>query len=587
MKQNIKISLLVTIAVFLMNSPVFSQPEVGNITGVVAEQDTGEPLVRSVVMAFHIEGHHRPADMAWTDTLGNYELTVPYGDYHVQSHQRQYYPEWWEEVDNREEATTVTVDADNSPDGINFTLGAITFGGIAGVITDASTGEPIVRASVVAIGTEHPRHHRWGFTNDAGEYEIELVSGTYDIKVHAHDYQPAMSEEPIVVEDEIIAGVDFALDALVFGSISGTVYDDSTGEVIQRAHINARMIDGWYRGGARTDSLGDYTMGRLIPGDYVLTAHSRGYMHAVYPETIAVEGDMNIPDIDFYLSPYGSEFDGFISGTVIDEGTSEPIADAFLAVIGFDGEHRHRVRFTFSGDDGTYMFERLPSWEHKVFCAARGYIREFYDNKETWEDADIITPDAENIDFALAVREPGPRFIGGQVNENGESLAGALVFAEQDGELKYAAITYPDGSYDFEGVDAAVYSIRVISTTLEEGILDEVSVLYTDVYDADVVFNPTLVDDDVIVPLQTALRGNYPNPFNANTNISFDLAQAGKVNLSVYNLMGQELEILVNENLQAGSHSISWNASNYSSGIYFYKLLTGEQTSTKRMTLLK
>ncbi|MCP4633129.1 MAG: T9SS type A sorting domain-containing protein, partial [candidate division Zixibacteria bacterium] len=79
----------------------------------------------------------------------------------------------------------------------------------------------------------------------------------------------------------------------------------------------------------------------------------------------------------------------------------------------------------------------------------------------------------------------------------------------------------------------------------------------------------------------------YPNPFNATTTISFDIVQEGDVNLSVYNLTGQKVETLIESRMQAGQHSINWDASVYSSGVYFYKLTTGNKSFTKRMTLLK
>ncbi len=90
-----------------------------------------------------------------------------------------------------------------------------------------------------------------------------------------------------------------------------------------------------------------------------------------------------------------------------------------------------------------------------------------------------------------------------------------------------------------------------------------------------------------LVPSTTALNQNYPNPFNASTTISFNIAKAGDVNLSVYNLSGQKIETLLDEALQTGQHNINWDASTYSSGVYFYKLTTGDSSATKRMTLVK
>jgi hypothetical protein len=89
------------------------------------------------------------------------------------------------------------------------------------------------------------------------------------------------------------------------------------------------------------------------------------------------------------------------------------------------------------------------------------------------------------------------------------------------------------------------------------------------------------------IPVDLALHGNYPNPFNAETNINFDLPAETHVKLEVYNLMGQRVETLVDGNMPAGHNSVTWDASTASSGIYFYRLTTGEQVFTERMTLLK
>ncbi|MBD3232243.1 MAG: T9SS type A sorting domain-containing protein [candidate division Zixibacteria bacterium] len=90
-----------------------------------------------------------------------------------------------------------------------------------------------------------------------------------------------------------------------------------------------------------------------------------------------------------------------------------------------------------------------------------------------------------------------------------------------------------------------------------------------------------------VIPSEYSLDGNFPNPFNASTNISFSLPEAGNVSLEVYNLMGQKVASLMNGYKEAGQHAVNWDASNYSSGVYFYKLSAGEKVFTMRMTLLK
>jgi len=90
-----------------------------------------------------------------------------------------------------------------------------------------------------------------------------------------------------------------------------------------------------------------------------------------------------------------------------------------------------------------------------------------------------------------------------------------------------------------------------------------------------------------------SLNGNYPNPFNPETAIYFSVEQTYLlVNLEIYNLKGQKIKTLVNEILPAGSHSVIWNGTDknekpVSSGVYLYKMKTGNYVSTKKMILMK
>ena len=83
------------------------------------------------------------------------------------------------------------------------------------------------------------------------------------------------------------------------------------------------------------------------------------------------------------------------------------------------------------------------------------------------------------------------------------------------------------------------------------------------------------------------LEQNYPNPFNPTTVISFQLSVAGQVVLKVYDVMGREVQTLVNESLKPGTYQASFDASALSSGIYFYTLSAGEFSETKKMLMVK
>jgi hypothetical protein len=83
------------------------------------------------------------------------------------------------------------------------------------------------------------------------------------------------------------------------------------------------------------------------------------------------------------------------------------------------------------------------------------------------------------------------------------------------------------------------------------------------------------------------LEQNYPNPFNPSTVISYTVPVDGFVKLAVYNSLGEEVALLVNANLNAGSYNVEFNGNNLTSGIYFYKLQAGEFTSVKKMMMIK
>jgi len=89
------------------------------------------------------------------------------------------------------------------------------------------------------------------------------------------------------------------------------------------------------------------------------------------------------------------------------------------------------------------------------------------------------------------------------------------------------------------------------------------------------------------VPGKFFLSQNYPNPFNPNTDIRYQLAVSSYTKLKVYDILGNEITILVNEKQNAGIYSVDFDASNYPSGIYYYKLETENYSDTKRMILLK
>ena len=94
-------------------------------------------------------------------------------------------------------------------------------------------------------------------------------------------------------------------------------------------------------------------------------------------------------------------------------------------------------------------------------------------------------------------------------------------------------------------------------------------------------------DYHLLHPKEVNLSQNYPNPFNPNTNIQFDIPASGHTELKVYNSIGQLVQTLVDQNLQAGRHNYPFNGNQLASGVYFYRLEFGSKIITQKMILLK
>ena len=106
--------------------------------------------------------------------------------------------------------------------------------------------------------------------------------------------------------------------------------------------------------------------------------------------------------------------------------------------------------------------------------------------------------------------------------------------------------------------------------------------------DTIVVGNPTDVNDQSSsLPDRFEVSQNYPNPFNAQTEIEYSLPRESHVRIEIYNLLGQNVETLVDDTRQAGYHQVVWDATNVPTGVYFYRIAAGDFTQTRKMLLMK
>lgn len=171
--------------------------------------------------------------------------------------------------------------------------------------------------------------------------------------------------------------------------------------------------------------------------------------------------------------------------------------------------------------------------------------------------------------------------------------------------LAFVNLDFSTTPTELDSGNGAVFQVEF--SKVEETSIDSVAVNFTDLIVSDVNGEAIessgtggyLVDPDVGVaqghtdlPTEYSLQQNYPNPFNPRTNITFGLPQSSPVKLTIFNLLGQEVQSFDFSNMDAGFHTVQWNATNMAgiqveSGIYFYRIVAGEFVQTKKMVLLK
>ena len=141
--------------------------------------------------------------------------------------------------------------------------------------------------------------------------------------------------------------------------------------------------------------------------------------------------------------------------------------------------------------------------------------------------------------------------------------------------------------------DTATYSFEALTTTeaptfIIVGVTDDDS---SSVQIDEIWYNDRPaglgISDNAPIATRYELGQNYPNPFNPTTHIRFNIPETANAKLTVFNVMGEEIATLVDGVMQAGGHTVSWNAASMPTGVYFYQLESGNFSQTKKLLLVK
>ncbi len=165
-----------------------------------------------------------------------------------------------------------------------------------------------------------------------------------------------------------------------------------------------------------------------------------------------------------------------------------------------------------------------------------------------------------------------------------------LICGNLFGELKYFEYTvngWEENNSEYSEISVNQNAAPALADLDNDGDIDLILGDYEGTFSFYRNLNATNIDEEEIIPTEFSLFQNYPNPFNPTTSIEFKVPSSEYVSLKIYDVIGNEIASLVNEEKEAGNYKVTFDASNISTGVYFYKLTAGNFSQTRKMLFLK
>ena len=491
---------------------------------------------------------------------------------------------------------------------------------VNGTITGVTYLDDVVTSGIVVRATSD-----LGFSKTtsvtAGVYSVE-VSSAADFPNNGYCVSAChLSGDQFVVQDfsEVQTGetnIDIHVSSAE-GYIEGTVYDIDTGDPVRFAGICASVDNTEGIFNCTGTGPGGYYLLPVLNGTYTVFAFAEGFM----PDFVSsVSVNNNTVPVDFFL----------------EKGAGFSLPDV-QAVIDISNDQGRQVRVIWNAasldfaDITFYTLWRLVIDMGEAPPAATPSETQILMSEELWDYIDEI-PDvglplyskvAPTLGDSISPTEiwwstfmvrahtefgeepipgfPGEGYSVDNLIPDAPILSGMLV--SSGNELTWTEIVKEEAKYytvyrSVNGGDFQPVENTILTVYLDTDVLPDYAYTYyvtaTDFANQEGlssnVVNPVLtgIDGNMSrIPEVYALDQNYPNPFNPTTRIEYQIPNSGSVSLKIYNLKGELISTLVDKEMIAGYHEVTWNAPNVSSGIYFYRLQAGDFVLTRKMVLLK
>ncbi len=308
-----------------------------------------------------------------------------------------------------------------------------------------------------------------------------------------------------------------------------------------------------------------------------------------------------------------SQATGTISGLVLYSDNNQPVPSGIVRAFRIDKFTRELIiedsslisNGAFSIHGGIHMDTlRVIAFPDDEL----DYVPTYYPSTIDWSLALTVVPGANSTNINIIVPRITPlanpllasATIGGHIYLN-ISIPGnpsgsypyqqdAILYVKSGGTYKRFAVSRADETYTTSQLDPGTYDLvvnRAGYMSAARNVVLGTANLDTINFHLDSLDIIGLQNISQTVPKEFKLSQNYPNPFNPATSILFSLPKAGHVELAVFNVLGQKVAALVNEELARGEYKYIFDASSLPSGIYFYRLRVGDFTDTKKMALIK
>jgi hypothetical protein len=484
-------------------------------------------------------------------------------------------------------------------------------GALAGLVVSSYDGAPIEGAVIAAVETGTFEEY-YIETMPDGTYLIDLPVGNYDIGVAHPDYFPVVGNVDIVMDQ--VTPFDAVLDANVMAPVDLSATED--GGVYLTWDMPMLEFPLFYHDGEPTSGFYQH-FGQAYGVVFDLSA----FTNATIEYADFVHYGWGLPGL-FDYNLYIIDWNDF---TVIDEITglttsfdaaAAPVLEPGIDLGGLGG--LTQVGIFIEPLSGTAE-DAYPDLSTDATAPAVPYSSFIIDLANIDDSGDIAVNNPTVGDFMVnlwIMADDGTLAAAPQITDDSSTreTSSDIVDEATKGSISgWTGIGLPaeDTGLRSEFVNFNIYSNvdgagwNLIGTSdstgyFDDSILPDQTVEYTvsALYDiaesatTDTVFIYYVNTDDAGLPTSYALHQNYPNPFNPITFIRYELPEATDVKIVVYNVLGQKVATLVNQQMNAGYHSISWSGLNesgspVSSGVYLYRIETDNFKDVKKLMYLK